>query len=372
MPRRCVAIFGMRFLLCPDKFKGTFTAPQVAKRLRKAILKAHPDAEIDFCPLADGGEGFAEVMAKAWGVKPEKHSVSGPLGHPVEAVLVWKDAKTACLAMSSAAGFNLVTEEERDAWAASTLGVGQLVQKAVMAGATTLYVGLGGSCTNDGGMGLAAGLGVMRRGGKLVLPKWAGKVTVIAACDVTNPLLGPNGAIRVFGPQKGVLKSEFPKFEERLKQWVAQVETQFPKTKGLHRQPGCGAAGGLGYALRALLGAELRSGFGLLAEALDLPTRLASTDVVITGEGQLDSSSFQGKVVGEVAAMAKKHRKPCYLICGRVAPKLPKTSLQKFVAIADSTSVEHSNPKKRLKKAAKSLVATISERIIPDASQTRE
>lgn len=246
--------------------------------------------------------------------------VTGPLGDAVEAGYAVLPDGTAVIEMAAAAGLAL-THGVRDPWRATTQGVGELMHDAVQRGAKRLVIGLGGSATNDGGAGMATALGwefdrlpiastVVRR------PERAWAVETLAACDVTNPLLGERGCTRVFGPQKGVQDADIPAFERAL----AGLAACFPPE--LAETPGAGAAGGLGFGLMAFCGARIVSGFGIVSELLQLEKALMAADLVVTGEGSLDDQTLDGKGPHGIAALARRHGKPVVAIGGRLAPEV--------------------------------------------------
>ncbi len=350
----------MKILLCPDKFKGTFTAPQVVKRLQKSLQKHFPSATLDPCPVADGGDGFAQAMATAWGAELEWHKVRGPLQKKVRAPLVWKleadgsRSDTVCLGMADSAGLALCPPDELDPWMANTHGFGQLLKIAVAQGARTILLGIGGSATTEAGMGLAfaAGATLDAETGVLSTPAWFREVEVIVACDVQNPVFGKQGCVRVFGPQKGIAAEDFEKYDDRLQTWVDLVHASFPETKGMERAPGSGAAGGIGFTLRALFRAELRSGLKILAEEIQLEERIRAADLIITGEGGFDASSLQGKVVGQILKLANNAKKPVIIACGR--SDLPTKAMPKGIhSLHEARAFPDKPEKKQLKAACK-------------------
>lgn len=317
----------MRVLVAPDKFKGSLSAAEAAAAVA-AGLGALPGIVADCCPVADGGEGFAEALSKQ-GDRVE--GVSDPLGRPVTARCGWLDGATAVIEMSDASGIHRLRPEERDPWQASTLGTGQLIRHAIARGAARVLVGLGGSATNDAGAGMASALGwqFLTSDGEPLDPRPANFLAIerieppeeetlpiiVGACDVRNPLLGPKGASHVYGRQKGADDRMIGHLEMALEHLAEIVAEQL----GIdHRLlPGAGAAGGLGYGLATFCQAELQPGFALVAEALNLEERIAASDLVITGEGRLDSQTMYGKAPAEVARLAKKYGKPVAVVCGQ-------------------------------------------------------
>jgi glycerate kinase len=313
----------MRVLVAPDKFAGTLTAVQAAAAIAEGWARTAPDDVIEQVPMADGGPGFLDVLQASLGGELLSATVSGPFGDRVPAaVLLVGD--TAYVESAQACGLHLtgLTDPER----ATTRGVGELLLAAVDAGATTVVVGLGGSGTTDGGAGLLAALGAtsdrpLDRGpaglaGLTTIDLAPARarlhgVRVIAASDVDSPLTGLFGAVKTFGPQKGLVEDRMPVVDGWLQDYAAVAGRRLALEKG------AGAAGGLGYAL-LLLGGTRVSGIDLVAEAVGLPARAAAADLVITGEGSFDFSSRAGKVPFGVATVAGGAARPCIVLAGRV------------------------------------------------------
>tara|TARA_R110002096_G_scaffold200639_13_gene384763 strand:- start:17380 stop:18486 length:1107 start_codon:yes stop_codon:yes gene_type:complete len=323
----------MRVLIAPDKFKGSMTAREAAETIQDAL--GH-DWSATCLPIADGGEGTAEALTDALAGEWIRCSARDPLGRVVESGygLVPGPPKTAIIEMSHASGLWRLNPDELDPWVASTFGTGELIRNAVEKGAERILLGLGGSATNDGGSGMAKALGVrflndqgedveeiprdllqVRRidvSNRLELPEFS------AACDVSNPLLGSEGATRVYGPQKGVKESQLANHEERLEHLANLVGGDFREI------PGSGAAGGLGFGCLAFCGATLEPGFELVADLLNLRAEIQKADLVITGEGSLDAQTLQGKGPHGVALLARELGKPVLAVAGRTdgAPRL--------------------------------------------------
>jgi len=321
----------MKILIAPDKFKGTLSGAEAAS----AIARGLGGHELTLLPVADGGEGTAEVLGAALGGRWIDVEVTGPLGAPVRAGFsLVADASggggLAVMEMSSASGLALLDGVALDPWAASTRGTGELILAARDAQVDRILIGIGGSATNDGGAGMAAALGfrfldatgedideVPERCGEVadIVPDLALDLPEITvACDVVNPLLGQNGATRVYGPQKGVGERDMARHEERMSCFAAVVAAEVGED--YREAPGAGAAGGLGFGLMSFCDAELRPGFDLVAEALGLAAAIAAADLVITGEGALDAQSLQGKAPAGVAAMARAAGVPVVAFCG--------------------------------------------------------
>ncbi|NNE91564.1 MAG: glycerate kinase [Verrucomicrobiales bacterium] len=312
----------MRILISPDKFKGSMTASEVAGGLADFFQEQGHETAV--LPIADGGEGTARVLCDALGGSMESATVSDPLGRPVEAEFAVA-GKVAILEMSQASGLWRLTRDELDPWKASTFGTGELIRSAAERfSVEKIVIGIGGSATNDGGTGMAQALGI-RFPGADSIPADLTSATGIdfthaeefpeieVACDVENPLLGENGASRVYGPQKGIREGDFEQHEDRLCHLVQMLGSAGQK---LADQPGSGAAGGLGFGLMAFCGAQLKPGFDLVADLLELEIAVANCDLVITGEGNLDRQTLQGKGPHGVARMARRLGKRIIAVVG--------------------------------------------------------
>ena len=292
----------MRVLLAPDSFGGTLSAVEAAIAMADGWREAAPGDELDLAPMSDGGPGFVDVVHAGLGGELVDVTVEDPLGRPVPARLLVTDA-TAYVESAQACGLHLLAEAERNPMVATTRGVGQLLRAAAQTAAERVVVGLGGSGTNDGGRGMWEQLG-----GRYDLE-------LVAATDVDNPLLGPNGASAVYGPQKGADRAMVLDLDDTLRVWADQVERETGRA-GLRDLPGAGAAGGLGFALFAL-GATRASGIDLVAAAVGLADRVAAADLVVTGEGRFDGQSLRGKAPAGVARLAQEQGLPCIVIAGQ-------------------------------------------------------
>ncbi len=284
-------------LVAPDSFKGTFTAIAVAEAVGEGLREA--GRPVDLCPVADGGEGTLEALRPAFGGELHWVSVQGPLGRPLEAsFLLSEDGRTAVVETASASGLGLVSAAERDPFAASTAGTGELIAAAVAAGARTVLLGVGGSATTDGGAGAIDAIG--SAGG-------LGDARLVVLCDVRTAF---EDAARVFGPQKGASP-------EAVKRLTARLRRQ---ASGLARDPRgiemTGAAGGLSGGLWATFGAELVGGAAFVLDAVEFDRRMRAARAVITGEGKLDQQSLVGKLVSEIATRARQRGVPCDAVCG--------------------------------------------------------
>src|SRR5438094_4928039 len=309
----------MRILIAPDKFKGSLNAREVADNIAKGLRDELPDAKIDIVPMADGGEGTAEAICDARGGSWLKCKAHDPLGREIDARYGWiESGKIAVMEMSEAAGMRRLTEDERDPVRATTLGVGEMILDAANRGANEIIIGLGGSATNDGGFGVARALGFrfdyeqeqeqeheqvrvtdLLELKRIEKPKDFVLPNMIAAVDVKNPLLGRNGATHVFGPQKGASQNELDILERALTRLADVVAKEFGFD--CRNEAGAGAAGGLGFGLMSFCGAKVRPGFEVIAEAVDLESKIKDADVVITGEGSLDRQTLEGKTPAGVA-----------------------------------------------------------------------
>ena len=320
--------------MAPDAFDGTLTAVEAAEAMRAGWNQVAPDDQLVLLPMSDGGPGFVDVLSTVLDGQTVPVQTTDPLGRPaVGAVLVVGD--TAYIESAQACGLQLLTAAERNPLVTTTFGLGALLTAAVECGARTLVVGLGGSATNDAGMGMLTALGVtpldaagaaLPYGGLALadLAKLDGAAqlrgaAIVAATDVDNPLCGPHGATAVYGPKKGLRPEDRDRLDAALAQWAEVAERDIPGAPaGLIDLPGAGAAGGLGAALLAL-GGTRRSGGEIIFAAVDLPGALAEADLVLTGEGSFDFQSVRGKVAGGVAALATEHGVPCVVLAGQVS-----------------------------------------------------
>jgi glycerate kinase len=323
----------MKILIAPDKFKGSLSATAAAEAIARGVRTALPGAEVTLAPIADGGEGFAEALSTALGGEWVRTTACDPRGREVEARYAWiATEKLAILDMSEASGLWRIAAAERDPLRATTRGTGQLLRHAMDRGARKILVGLGGSATTDGGIGMASALGfrfIARDGAPL--PATAAALPyllrieresmppfpeIVAACDVQNPLLGPRGCAHIFAPQKGADEAAVRFLDDVLRHLADVVARDLGCD---HRDtPGAGAAGGIAFGLMSFCGARLCSGFDLVAEVLRLEPRIAASDLVITGEGRLDAQTLDGKGPAGVAALARRHGKPVVAFAGSV------------------------------------------------------
>jgi glycerate kinase len=286
--------------VAPDSFKGTFRAPQVAAAIGRG-LEAAGLVPPDLCPVADGGEGTLEVLLTALGGTTDGAEVQGPLGRPVRAgFALIEDGGTAVVEMASASGLNLVDEDERDPWAASTYGTGELIAAAAAAGAAVVLVAAGGSATTDGGAGA---LEAIADAGGL------GETRLVVLCDVRTAW---ERCAAVFGPQKGADEAMVRRLAERLDEFGRSLPRD---PRGV---PMTGAAGGLAGGLWAAHGAVLEPGAAFVLDALDFGERMRASRCVVTGEGRLDEGTLQGKIVGEIGTMTRQGGVPLHAIVGSI------------------------------------------------------
>jgi glycerate kinase len=373
----------MRIVIAPDSFKESLTAAEAAEAIAAGVLDICPDAVIDPVPMADGGEGTLEAMVQATGGETRVADVFDPLGRPIRARfgLLGRDsgqalpgmmglaarasgaggtAPTAVVEMASASGLHLVSPDLRDPLRTTTFGTGQLIIEALDAGAEEIIVALGGSATCDGGAGCAQALGVtfLDADNQACICGLAGgglgdiaqidmsdrderiaSACIRAACDVRNPLTGPDGAARVYAPQKGAAADSVDRLEAALEHFADLIRTQLKID--LADMPGAGAAGGLAGGLVAFAGASIETGVDLVAEAVGLRRRLNGADLCITGEGRLDASTRFGKTPLAVANAASQHDVPTLCIAGSIAPRTPTDAFARAASIVnDAVSLE--------------------------------
>ena len=328
----------MRIVIAPDSFKGSLSALEAARAVAEGITIAMPQAELELKPIADGGEGFVHALLTASGGTLQSSIVRGPFGETVSAAWgVLGDGETAVIEMAAASGLMLVPESRRNPALTSTFGTGELIRHALDAGYRKIIIGIGGSATNDGGAGMAKALGARfldDRGqelpcGGLALRDLATinissldprlrECTITAACDVTNPLVGPRGASAVYGPQKGASPEMVDALDAALSNYAVRIEQQLGMR--IAETPGAGAAGGLGAGLMVFAQAALTPGFDVVAEAVGLEAAIAAADLVFTGEGSVDGQSAEGKAVFGVTTLGAKHNKPVVVLGGSVLP----------------------------------------------------
>ncbi|AIN14674.1 MULTISPECIES: glycerate kinase [Yersinia pseudotuberculosis complex] len=328
----------MKIIIAPDSFKESLTAMQVAEAIEQGFSEIFPQAEYIKLPMADGGEGTVESMVAATGGELVNVEVTGPLGAPVKAFYGWMgDGETAVIEMAAASGLHLVAPEQRNPLITTSYGTGELILAALNHGARKIILGIGGSATNDGGAGMMQALGVQLSdqqgkaltvgGAALVqlvdidlsqLDDRLAQTDILVACDVDNPLCGAKGASAVFGPQKGATPERVQQLDAALQHYGEKIEQVTGKS--VINVAGAGAAGGMGAALFGLLNARLQPGIEIVTEALKLAAAVQEADLVITGEGRIDSQTIYGKTPVGVARVAKRFDIPVIAIAGSMAP----------------------------------------------------
>ncbi len=326
----------MKVIIAPDSFKGSLSAIEVANAMSKGIQKAYSQAELHLLPVADGGEGTMETLVAATNGMTKRIEVVGPLGDCVQGAYgILGDNETCVIEVASASGLALVPEDKLNPLKATTYGTGQLIKAALNDGYTSFIIALGGSATNDGGAGMLQALGarLLNKAGKDI--SYGGgeladiatidlknfdprikKSEVLIASDVQNPLVGLNGASHVFGPQKGATLEIVKILDKNMLHWANQIE----KVAGvsLHNFPGAGAAGGIGGAFLAFFPAKIERGIDVVLKYVNFDSYLEGADLVITGEGQVDSQTASGKTPLGVAQAAKQKNVPTIILAGSV------------------------------------------------------
>lgn len=324
----------MKIIIAPDSFKDSLSAQGVADAIAQGLAEVWPDAQLIKCPMADGGEGTVESVLAACNGQWRCTRVRGPLGAPVEARWGWlADSRTAIIEMAEASGLQLVPPRQRDACSSSTYGTGELIRAALNEGAGRVILAIGGSATNDGGAGAMQALGValldehgqpLGPGGLALAnlsridlgsldPRLA-QVSFEIAADVDNPLCGPHGASAVFGPQKGARAEQVQELDRALGHFADRCAQVLGRD--VRDEPGSGAAGGLGFAAKAFLGAQFRTGVEVVAQLTGLADAISGADLVITGEGRFDAQTLRGKTPFGVARIARQQGVPVLVIAG--------------------------------------------------------
>ena len=341
----------MKVTVAMDSFKGSLTSTEAGEAVKRGILKARPDAEVTVLPLADGGEGTLDCIAPYIGGEEIRLKVTGPLGNPVDSSYIFDhETETAYIEMAKASGLTLIGENERDPYHATSYGTGELIRDAVEKGASSLFIFIGGSATNDGGAGALQALGVRLtnaegneiRHGAIGLKDLkavdlsglaavdlsgididilsgltedelsdmaARNLAITVASDVINPPCGPDGSSFVYGPQKGAS----PEACENMDKWLKH----FAELSGFDPfEAGTGAAGGMSFALKNFLGAQIRSGAEIVTEITEAEARISESDVVITGEGRMDGQTVNGKAPFRILELGLEYGKPVHGICG--------------------------------------------------------
>ncbi|MFC3884058.1 glycerate kinase [Bacillus songklensis] len=324
----------MDVIIAPDSFKGSLSSMEAAEAIEKGMKRAHEGLTLTKIPIADGGEGTVDALIAILGGRKIEEVVEDPLGRNIQASFGWVPSKKiAVIETAAASGLPLLAKDELNPYEASTYGTGQLLKRALDFGPEQVIIGLGGSATVDAGVGFLQALGVtfldekgyeIRGNGKALgqissidvsnLDKRLASIQIQIASDVTNPLLGRNGAVAVFGPQKGVTNIE--EFEKMMEQYASVVV----KTIGedMRSREGSGAAGGFGFSLQSFLKVEMKRGLSLIADLGNLENKIKESSLVITGEGKIDVQSLFGKVPVGIAKVAQSHQVPCVAFSGCV------------------------------------------------------
>lgn len=323
----------MKVLICPDKFKGSLTAAEVCEAVEKGIRRVLPSSDVRHAPLADGGEGTCALLTELNQGQQIDVTVNGPLFSPVSARYgISQDGRMAFIEMAQASGLMLLEPSQRNPLLTTSYGTGELISDAIRRKVRTIIIGLGGSSTNDAGIGMASALGYtfydamgdplkptgenlihIRHISSASVDPGLRSLKVIALCDVTNPLYGPEGAAFVYAPQKGASKADVELLDVGLRNFRRMVHKHLGISVDF---AGAGAAGGLGAGARAFLHASVESGVKFIIEARGLRDDISKADLIITGEGKIDGQTFSGKVVGEVLELARKEHKPVVVLCG--------------------------------------------------------
>ena len=362
-----------KYLIMPDSFKGTMDSIEVCEIMKSAVLEKKPGAEVVTVPVADGGEGTVDCFLSAFGGKKKTVTVTGPYGKKVQAAY-GITGDTAIIEMAAASGFALTDNGMRDPSAATTFGVGELVRDAVESGCRRIILGLGGSCSNDGGAGMAAALGTVfyDEAGRSFVPagrnldrisridktasdRLLGNVAIEAMCDIDNPLYGPRGAAYVFAPQKGADEAMVRVLDGNLKKYAETVKAE--TGADISELAGGGAAGGTGAGAYVFLGARLRQGIDVILDMLGFEKLIKDCRVIFTGEGSFDSQSLGGKVAVGISRRAMKSGIPVIVVAGSVADNISGLSevgitdvFQTDPGTYDSQSEMFANCRKDLKR----------------------
>ena len=337
----------LKVLVVPDKFKGTLTARQAAEAIARGWRQTRPQDELQLVPMSDGGDGFGEVISALIGATPQTEKTVDAAHRPVETAWWWHEpSRTAVVESARVIGLAMLPPGKYHPFELDTHGLGEVLRAAVQLRAQRCLVGIGGSATNDGGFGVARALGWQfcnKHGENItrwtqlhdlstIHPPEASRFfdELVVAVDVQNPLLGPDGCSRVYGPQKGLTEFEFA--ERCLGQLATVLEKELHLTHAA--KPGAGAAGGLGFGLMSFVGARLEAGIDIFARHANLSERINAAQLVITGEGALDAQTLMGKGVGEIANLCRERNVPCLGLAGVVSePERAKNNFKATFAI---------------------------------------
>ncbi len=368
----------MKFVLAPDKYKGSLTGLEICDALENGLRKVYPESDILKMPMADGGDGTIEVVRYYLKADTIKVSVNDPLFRPVLASYLYSStSRTAYIEMAEASGLKVLKEHEKNCMETTTLGTGQLIADAIDKGAKEIILGIGGSATNDAGMGMASALGFhfLDKDEKILLPTGANliqvskidssgvhpelrNIKVKVACDVTNPFYGPNGAAYVYARQKGATDEEIVRLDKGLRNFAKILEKQFKVD--VQNIAGAGAAGGLGAAASIFLKAQLTSGIELVKEMAHFDTNIKGADWIITGEGKLDDQTLSGKALQGILQSAKDKGIPVAAFCGAI--DISETTARKLgLAYTAAISKDMPNLEEAIKASYKNLEAAAEE-----------
>ena len=370
----------LKVLIAPDKFKGSLSAAAVCSAVTEAILKRKKDTLITSVPLADGGEGTQELLTGFYKASSMTLSVNGPLFSPVTASYsISSDGTTAIIEMAMASGLQLLDQKDRNPLYTTTYGTGELISDALNRGVDKIILGIGGSATNDAGIGMAAALGFqfLDAAGEILKPigknlvrlhsiksdflhPRLNKVKFITLCDVDNPLHGPEGAAFIYGPQKGAAKHDIQLLDDGLRHFENIIQTSFNAKVNF---PGAGAAGGLGAGSSFFLNATLLKGIDYIIKITRLEEKIMAADLIITGEGKLDNQSLAGKVVVEVSRLANSFGKPVVAICGKcelTSEALKKTGIRQIISLVD----DNTPPEKAIQDAYNLICQRIDTQLV--------
>ncbi len=367
----------MKVIIAPDKFKGSLTSIKACDAIEKGIHETENNIEVLSFPMADGGDGFAEVMKYYLHTETQFVDTVDPLGRNISASYEWdKKDLVAIIELASSSGLAMLKKEERNPMIASTFGTGLMIMHAVKHGAKKIILGIGGSATNDAGTGVLAAMGfiflddkndILNPSGenllrikKIVPPFYLPPVKIEIACDVVNPLYGPDGAAYIFSPQKGATPDQVKKLDDGLKHFSNIIEQE--TGRNFSEIPGTGAAGGIAAGLMGYLNASLAKGIELIINASSIKKFIDDVDFIITGEGKLDTQSFGGKTISAIVSLAKEKNIPVGALCGKL--DMPETEWRKHglslvVEINDASMNEETsmrNAYELVRDKAKSIV----------------
>ncbi|MEM9389115.1 MAG: glycerate kinase [Bacteroidota bacterium] len=348
----------MKILIAPNNFKESISASGAATAIESGIRSTFSAADTFCLPLSDGGEGFVDALVNATSGSKINGQAQDPLGRTIYSYYGQIDKETAVIEMALVSGLERLKESEKNPWLTTTYGTGQLVKDAIEKGLSKVIMGIGGSATNDAGMGMLQALGVKfyTRAGDLItgsgaqylqevdhidpdgLEKSTRGISFVVACDVTNPLLGQQGATYVYGPQKGADPDMLKRLETSVLHFHQKSMRQLKIDKS--RRPGAGAAGGMGYAMMTYLSAEMQPGFDIVAKHTSLEEKVKWADLIITGEGKIDDQTAQGKVISRLANLTRGHSKRLIVFGGTVENNLAIDGVERYYSVLDRAKDE--------------------------------